>query len=84
MGILLGTLKLFYPLLIASFTLFIYALIKRSWILMLISTILLYPNAWYLSGTPRFPWAIVIPLFQVILAILFYFKKKYHVKLIES
>lgn len=80
MGILLGTLNLFYPLLIASVVLFIYALIKRSWILVLISAILLFPNAWYLSGTPRFPWAIFVPLIQVILAILFYFKKKNQVK----
>lgn len=76
MGLLLGTLKLFYPLLIAAVSLFIYALIKRSWKLMLISAILLYPDAWYFSGTPRFPWAIFVPLIQVVLAALFYLKKE--------
>ncbi len=75
MGLLLGTLNLFYPLLIASVSLFIYALIKQSWGLMLISAIFLYPDVWYFSGSPRFPWAIFVPLIHVILAILLYLKK---------
>ncbi|KOP82909.1 hypothetical protein ACFFHH_06385 [Cytobacillus solani] len=76
MGLLLGALKLFYPLLIASVIFFIYALIKRSWKLMLMSAILLYPDAWYFSESPRFPWAIFVPLIQFVLAILFYLKRE--------
>ena len=76
MGVLLGTLGLFYPLLIASVITFVYALIKRSWIWMLLSAILLYPDAWFFSGHPPFPWAKFIPLIQVILAIIFYLLKR--------
>lgn len=75
-GVLLGTLGLFYPLLIASIISFVYALIKRSWIWMVLSAILLYPDAWYFSGYPQFPWAIFIPLIQVVLAIIFYLIKE--------
>ncbi|WP_342543252.1 hypothetical protein MHH33_06375 [Paenisporosarcina sp. FSL H8-0542] len=76
MGVLLGTLGLFYPLLLASVITFVYALIKRSWIWMLISAILLYPDAWFFSGYPPFPWAKFVPLIQVILAIIFYLLKR--------
>lgn len=76
MSVLLGILNLFYPLLIASFVIFIYALIKRSWIAMLISGLLLFPDAWYFSGYPPFPWVKFIPLVQVIMALVFYFKQK--------
>jgi len=75
-GGLLGTLGLFYPLLIASVITFIYGLIKRSWIGMLLSGILLYPDAWFFSGYPPFSWAKFIPLIQVILAIIFYLLKR--------
>ncbi|EPD54119.1 hypothetical protein HMPREF1210_00104 [Paenisporosarcina sp. HGH0030] len=75
-GVLLGTLGLFYPLLLASVITFVYALIKRSWIWMLISAILLYPDAWFFSGYPPFPWAKFVPLIQVILAIIFYLLKR--------
>lgn len=76
MGFLLGTLSLFYPLLIASVIIFVYALIKRSWKSMLISAILLYPIAWFIGAHPPFPWATYIPFIQVALAILFYFIRK--------
>ena len=71
-GVLLGVLQLFYPLLFTSVILFVYALIKRSWIWMLISGVLLYPDAWYFSGYPPFPWVKLIPLIQVIWAIILY------------
>ena len=76
MGLLLGSLSLFYPLLIASVITFIYALIKRSCGWMLLSAILLYPDAWFFSGYPLFPWAKFIPFIQVILAIIFYLMKR--------
>ncbi|PUB11126.1 hypothetical protein [Paenisporosarcina sp. OV554] len=76
MGVLLGTLGLFYPLLIASVITFVFALIKRSCIWMLLSAILLYPDAWFFSGYPPFPWAKFVPLIQVILAIVFYLLKR--------
>lgn len=72
MEFLLGSLGLFYPLLIASVIIFIYALVKRSWIWMLLSAILLYPDAWFFSGYPPFSWVKFVPLIQVILAIIFY------------
>jgi hypothetical protein len=75
-GILLGSLNLFYPLLIASVITFIYALKKRSWGWMLLSAILLYPDTWYFSGYPPIPWANLIPLFQVIIAIIFFGMKR--------
>lgn len=75
-GVLLGTLGLFYPLLIASIITFVYGLIKRSWVWMLLSAILLYPDAWFFSGYPPFPWAKFAPLIQVILAIIFYLLKR--------
>ena len=73
---LLGQLGLFYPLLIASVLTFVYALIKHSWIWMLLSAILLYPDAWFFSGYPPFPWAKFVPLIQVIFAIIFYLMKR--------
>ena len=76
LGILLGPLSLFYPLLMASILTFIYSIIKRSWIWMLLSSILLYPNAWFFSQYPPFPWAIFVPLIQVVLAILFYLRTR--------
>lgn len=76
MGVLLGSLNLFYPLLIASGITFIYALVKRSWISMLISAISLYPIAWLFSGYPPFPWANFVPCIQIILAIILYFLQK--------
>ncbi|WP_077212956.1 hypothetical protein [Bacillus dakarensis] len=75
MGFLLGTLDLFYPLLIASVFTFLYALVMRSWVWMLVSAILLYPEAWLFSGYPPYPWAKFVPFIQLILAIIFYFKK---------
>ncbi|WP_456271002.1 hypothetical protein [Bacillus sp. AK031] len=76
MGLLLGSLNLFYPLLIASAIIFIYALLKRSWIGMLLSALLLFPDAWYFSGYPAFPWAMLLPLIQVLLAVTFYKRNK--------
>lgn len=76
MGVLLGTLGLFFPLLIASIITFVYAIIKRSWIWMLLSALLLYPDVWFISAHPPFPWAIFVPLIQVLLAIIFYLKNR--------
>ncbi|KXH80866.1 hypothetical protein [Sporosarcina sp. HYO08] len=76
MGLLLGTLNLFYPLLLGSVITFIYALIRRSSIPMLISAILLFPIAWFIGAHPPFPWAIFLPLIQVLLAIVFYLLNK--------
>ena len=77
MGVLLGSLQLFYPLLFASIITFVYALIKHSWIWMLLSGVLLYPDSWFFSGYPPFPWVKFVPLIQVILAIiLFQIEKK--------
>lgn len=75
-GLLLGSLDLFYPLLLASILTFIYGLIKRSWVGMLLSAILLYPDAWFFSGYPPFPWAKFVPFIQVLLAIIFYLRKR--------
>ncbi|WP_449621882.1 hypothetical protein [Robertmurraya sp. Marseille-Q9965] len=72
LGFLLGFLQLFYPLLLASIIAFVYALIKRSWKWMLVSGILIFPDAWYFSWYPLFPWAKLVPLIQVIIAIILY------------
>jgi hypothetical protein len=76
MGLLLGTLDLFYPLLIASVITFFYALFTRSWMIMLVSGILLFPDAWYFSGYPPFPWAKIVPLIHVVIAIIFFLQKR--------
>lgn len=81
MGVLLGPLSLFYPLLVASAITFVYALIKRSWIWMLASAILLYPDAWFFSGYPPFPWAKFVPSIQVLFAVIFYLIKRNKSKL---
>jgi hypothetical protein len=80
MGVLLGSLQLFYPLLIASIITFVYALFKRSWNWMLLSGILLYPDAWFFSGYPPFPWAKFVPLIQVVLAIILSLMKRKKLK----
>lgn len=72
MGVLLGSLGLFYPLLLASIITFVYAIIKRSWIWMLLSAIFLYPDAWLFSGYPPYPLAKFVPLIQVIWVIILY------------
>ncbi|TSI07870.1 hypothetical protein [Lysinibacillus sp. BW-2-10] len=74
-GVLLGTLGLFYPLLLGAILAFVYALLKRSWVWMLISALLLYPDAWYFSGYPPFPWVKWVPFMQVILALMFYLNR---------
>jgi hypothetical protein len=71
-GFLLGTLQLFYPLLIVSVVMFVYAIFVRSWILMLISGLLIFPDVWYFSGNPPYLYVIFLPLIHVLLAILFY------------
>ncbi|SEM22686.1 hypothetical protein SAMN05192533_101501 [Mesobacillus persicus] len=73
-GLLLGSFDLFYPLLIVSVFTLIYALVKRSWILMIISAILLYPDAWYFSGYPPFYWVQYIPVIHILLATNFYLR----------
>ena len=80
LAFLLGSLGLFYPLLITSTIAFVYALIKRSWIWMLISAVLLYPDAWFFSGYPPYPWTKFIPLIQVLLAIFIYLIKRNKLK----
>ncbi len=80
MGLLLGSLDLFYPLLITSVISFVYALFMQSWKIMLISAILLYPEAWYFSGSPQFTWTIFVPLIQVMLAVIFYLMKRKQIK----
>ncbi|RUL47282.1 hypothetical protein [Lysinibacillus antri] len=74
-GVLLRTLGLFYPLLLGAILAFVYALLKRSWVWMLISALLLYPDAWYFSGYPPFPWVKWVPFMQVILALRFYLNR---------
>lgn len=76
MGFLLGSLRLFYPLLVASVITFVYAFIKRSWIWMLLSAILLYPDAWFFSGYPPFPLAKFIPFIHVVFAFVFYLMRR--------
>ncbi|PLS18640.1 hypothetical protein CVD28_05755 [Bacillus sp. M6-12] len=71
-GFLLGDLDLFYPLLLASVFIFVYAIVKRSWAAMLLSGILLLPDAIYFSGYPSVPFAIGIPLIQVFFAVIYY------------
>jgi hypothetical protein len=77
MGLLLGPpLKLFYPLLIASFLTLVYGVVKRSWKSMLISGILLFPDAWYFSGYPSFPYTIFIPIMIILISIVMYRLKR--------
>lgn len=76
MVFLLGSLQLFYPLLIASVIVFVYGLIKRSWISMTVSAVLLYPDAWYFSGYPPFPWAKFIPIIPILIAVVFFIRKR--------
>lgn len=73
---LLFGLNFFYPLLFTSVILFVYAIFKQSWVWMLISGILLFPNALFLFIDPLpFKLAIFIPLIQVILTIIFRMKR---------
>ncbi|WP_424237906.1 hypothetical protein [Bhargavaea ginsengi] len=69
MGLLLGTLQLFFPLIVMSAITFVLGLILRSWLWMLASAVLIYPDAWYLGATPAFPWAIYVPLIPVFVAL---------------
>ncbi|WP_421382214.1 hypothetical protein ACOJQI_22145 [Bacillus salacetis] len=75
-GFLLGTLDLFYPLLIASILTLVYAIRKRSWFWMIVSAVLLYPDAWFFSGYPSFAWVKFLPVIEVIFAIVFWVKKQ--------
>lgn len=72
LGFLLGSLHLFYPLLIASGITFVYGICTQSWVWLLISGILLFPDAWYFSGYPPYPYAKWVPLIQLFLALIFY------------
>ncbi|BAB07598.1 hypothetical protein P4637_04575 [Halalkalibacterium halodurans] len=76
MSFLFGALSLFYPLLIASVLLFGYAFVKRSWVGMVVCAILLYPNAWFVSMHPPFPWVIYTPVIPIMLAAVFYLMKR--------
>ena len=73
-GFLLGTLQLFYPLLIVSVLLFVYALFIRSWKLMLLSGVLLLPDAIFFSMYPPYPYVAFVPLIHVLLAFFLYKK----------
>jgi hypothetical protein len=74
--ILFGSWHLFYPLLITSGIIFVYAFTTRSWIWMIISGIVLYPDAWYFSKYPAFSWVEFIPVVQVIFAVVFFLMKR--------
>ncbi|EMR05337.1 hypothetical protein C772_02688 [Bhargavaea cecembensis DSE10] len=76
MGFLLGTLQLFFPLIVMSAIAFVLGLILRSCLWMLASAVLIYPDAWYLGATPAFPWAVYLPLIQVFTAIWIYLSNK--------
>lgn len=76
LGLLLGELHLFYPLLIASLVLFLYGFMKRSFVMMVLSGLFLFPDTWYFSGYPPFPWAKFIPLLHVMIALIFIVTKK--------
>ncbi|MCW1927487.1 hypothetical protein [Bhargavaea beijingensis] len=76
MGLLLGTLQLFYPLIVMSAIAFVLGLILRSWLWVLASAVLIYPDSWYIGGTPAFPWAIYVPLIPVFVAIWLFLSKK--------
>jgi hypothetical protein len=76
MGVLLGSLQMFYPLLVLTAIAFAIGLFRRSWPWMLASAILIFPGAWYVGATPRFPWATFVPLVPILLAVWFFLLKK--------
>jgi len=53
----------------ASIALSIYAIVRRSWRLMLISGLLYSPFVWYLGCTPRFAEAPMFLIFHVAAAL---------------
>ena len=65
--------NMFYPLLIISVIVSVFAITRRSSVWMLIGGILLLPSGLYLIyfGSP-FHYAIIIPLIQLALAVIFY------------
>ncbi|WP_102029346.1 hypothetical protein [Salirhabdus sp. Marseille-P4669] len=82
-GILLGTLQLFYPLLLISLLLFVYALVVRSWKLMLLSGLIILPDAIYFSWYPPYPYAIFTPVIHLVIAFIFYYRHKRQKELAE-
>ncbi|TLS35028.1 hypothetical protein [Pseudalkalibacillus caeni] len=74
--LLIGKLNLFYPLLISSGILFLFAIAKKSWVSMLISGCLLLPISWYLSLDATTSWAKLIPMLPVMLTVHFFYKKE--------
>lgn len=75
---------LFLFLLISSFVVFGLAWYVKSWVLMIISGILLFPVTWFMSGYPPFPWAIYIPVIHLVLAIIIYQANKIKCKLSKN
>ncbi|MBB6452741.1 membrane protein YdbS with pleckstrin-like domain [Salirhabdus euzebyi] len=73
----MGQLDLFYPLLISSVLTFLFAFAVKSWVWMLISGLLIFPNAWYFSGYPAYGFVILLPIIHVMFAIVFY---RYRIK----
>lgn len=53
-----------------------FAFLERSWEWVLVSGGALFPDTWYMSGYPLFPWIIVIPLLHFVLAGAFYIRHK--------
>lgn len=75
LGRLLFSANFFYPLLLVSAILTIYAIFKQSWIVMVISALTLLPSTLYFLYTaPPFQFSIMITLIQLIVAALFYKK----------
>lgn len=73
--------NVFILTLVASIVLFPLAFYYRSWILMFISGVLILPMVWYLSMTPRFYWAFVIPIIHLVLSFVLYHRNKNKQKL---
>lgn len=76
LGILLGTLNLFYPLLICSIVIFIYGVVIRSWPAVLISGLLIFPDVWFFSGYPSYAWVILFPFIHLFITYRFYKNKQ--------
>ena len=75
LGKILFSVNLFYPLLLVSAILIIYAIFKQSWIVMVISALTLLPSTLYFLYTaPPFQFSIMITLIQLFVAALFYKK----------
>ena len=74
---ILFSINLFYPLLFLSIGIFVYSVVKRSWLLLLASSFIILPNVLYLTYFP-FPLnlAVLYVVIQLILLISFYLNSK--------